>query len=79
MIRRQAPVSFRQISLDGYDDSVVAQHIKYLWQSKLVSSVYVTHMQSPCVPEIAATDITPGGRAYLDANEPEPPRNKMGF
>jgi hypothetical protein len=45
----------------------------------MISGEDVTHMQSPCVPEIAVTDLTADGRAYLDQAEPEAPRNKMGF
>ena len=67
------------VSVDGYDRKVIAQHIKYLWETKMVSGIDVTHMQSPCVPEIAIKDITPAGRAFLDQAEPEAPGNKIGF
>jgi hypothetical protein len=67
------------VSVDGYDGNVIAQHIKYLWETKMVSGIDATNMQSPCVPEIAITDITPAGRAFLDQTEPEAPRNKIGF
>lgn len=70
---------FLSFSVDGYDTTAIAQHIKYLWETKMISGVDVTHMQSPCVPEIAVTDITAAGRAYLDQTEPEAPRNKIGF
>jgi hypothetical protein len=70
---------FLNLSVDGYDANAVAQHIKYLWETKMISGVDVTHMQSPCVPEIAVTDITAAGRAYLDQTEPDSPRNKIGF
>jgi hypothetical protein len=67
------------LSIEGYDASAVAQHIKYLWETKMISGVDVTHQLSPCVPEISATDITAVGREYLDQTEPEAPRNRIGF
>ena len=70
---------FLSISVEGYEPIAIAHHIKYLWEKKLVSGVDVTHMQSPCIPEIAVTDITASGRDLLDKNEPEPPRRKIGF
>jgi hypothetical protein len=70
---------FLNLSVEDYDAEAIAQHIKYLWETKMISGVDVTHMQSPCVPEIAVTDITAAGRAYLDQTEPEAPRNKIGF
>jgi hypothetical protein len=70
---------FLNLSVDGYDANAIAQHIKYLWETKMISGVDVTHMQSPCVPEIAVTDITATGRAYLDQTEPDALRNKIGF
>jgi hypothetical protein len=70
---------FLPISVDGYEAKEIAQHIKYLWETKMVSGIDVTHMQSPCVPEIAVMDITPAGRQLLDDKEPEPPRGKIGF
>jgi len=70
---------FLNITVDGYDANVIAQHVKYLWETEMLSGVDVTHMQSPCVPEIAATDITSAGRQFLDEREPEPPRNRIGF
>jgi hypothetical protein len=70
---------FLNLSVDGYDANAIAQHVKYLWETKMISGVDVTHMQSPCIPEIAVTDITAAGRAYLDETEPEAPRNRMGF
>ena len=72
-------VQFLDLSIEGSDASAVAQHIKYLWETKMISGVDVTHQQSPCVPEIAVTDITAAGRAYLDQTEPEAPRKKKGF
>ena len=70
---------FLDISVDGYEPIAIAHHVKYLYERKLVSGVNVTHMQSPCIPEIAVTDITAAGRDILDNNEPGPPRNKIGF
>ena len=70
---------FLNITVDGYDANVIAQHVKYLWETEMLSGVDVTHLQSPCVPEIAVTDITSAGRQFLDEKEPEPPRNRIGF
>lgn len=67
------------ISVKGYDANTIAQHVKYLWEKKLISGLDVTYQQSPCVPEIAVTDITAAGRELLDESEPKPPRNKIGF
>jgi hypothetical protein len=70
---------FLQISISEYDADVIAKHVKYLWEMEMLTGVDVTHMQSPCTPEIAVTDITPAGRSFLDENELEPPRRKIGF
>lgn len=67
------------VQIDGYEPLVIAQHVKHLWEQELISGIDVTHMQSPCVPEIAVRDITPAGREYLDRTEPEAPKQKIGF
>ena len=75
------------ISIEGCDETTIAHHVKYLWETDMISGVKVTSMDSPCVPEIGATDITPAGRSLLDQTEAEaeteaeeePPRNKIGF
>jgi hypothetical protein len=53
------------ISIDGYDEKTIAHHVKYLWETNLISGVEITCMDSPCVPEIGATDITHTGRSFL--------------
>ncbi len=70
---------FLNITVDGYDANAIANHVKYLWETEMISGVEVTHLQSPCTPEIAVTDITPAGRSFLDEREPDPPRRKIGF
>jgi hypothetical protein len=70
---------FLDLAINGYDSDVIAHHVKYLWETKMISGEDITHMQSPCVPEIAVTDLTADGRAYLDQAELDAPRNKMGF
>src|SRR5947209_5844994 len=69
---------FIRPNIDGYDQTTVAHHVKYLWDCELVTGQDVTKMQSPH-PEIMIRDITPTGRAYLDDREPEPPRRNIGF
>lgn len=71
---------FIRPKIDGYDQAIVAHHVKYLWEEKLVTGVNATNQQSP-YPEIKimVQDITLAGRAYLDEREPEPPRRNFGF
>ena len=69
---------FLDILVDGCELNEIAHHVKYLWDSKLIMGVDVTHLTSP-YPEIAVQDITPAGRSYLDEKEPEHPRRKIGF
>ena len=69
------------IAIEGYDSNVIAQHITYLWETKKIKGIDVTHHQSPCTPEIAVTDITAAGRQFLDQDELEPelPPKQFGF
>jgi len=69
---------FLSLPIDGYTEEQIAHHIKYLWDTKLVTGQELTHLTS-AYPEIAVQDITPAGRAYLDEREPEPPRKRIGF
>jgi hypothetical protein len=69
---------FVRPSLDGYGQDAIAHHIKYLWDEKMLTGRDVTHLQSP-YPDILIQDITPAGRRFLDALEPEQPRKKVGF
>ena len=69
---------FLKVSVDGYESDVIAHHVKYLWDSKLIEGLDVTHLTSP-YPQIGIRDITPAGRSSLDEREPEPPRRKIGF
>jgi hypothetical protein len=64
--------------MDGYGQTEIAHHIKYLWDEKLVTGSDATHLQSP-YPEILILDITPDGRRFLDEGEPEAPRKQIGF
>ena len=67
-----------RVNLDGYERDVIAHHVKYLWDQKLLAGHDVTNLQSP-YPEILITAITPKGRHYLDETEPERPKRKIGF
>jgi hypothetical protein len=58
-------------STDGYDEKTIAYHVKYLWETHMISGVEITCTTSPCVPEIGATDITPAGRSFLNHVEGE--------
>jgi hypothetical protein len=69
---------FLNLSVDGYDDTTIAHHVKYLWDAKLVTGVDVTHHGSPYA-EIRVQDLTPKGRAFLDEREPERAPKKFGF
>jgi hypothetical protein len=69
---------FIRISLDDYVPTEVAQHIKYLWDEKLVTGSDVTNYQSPYT-EILLLDITPAGRRYLDERDSEAPQKPIGF
>ncbi len=60
---------FIRPSIEGYDQTTVAQHVKYLCESDLVTGQDVTHMNSP-YPEIMVKDITAAGRRYLHDREP---------
>jgi hypothetical protein len=66
------------IFVDGYDEKIVAHHVKYLWDEGLITGSEATHLQSP-FPEILVFDITPDGRRLLDEREPESPRRRIGF
>jgi hypothetical protein len=59
------------VSIEGYDENTIAHHVKYLWETDMISGVEITCMTSPCVPEIGPTDITPAGRSFLIQDEAE--------
>ena len=65
---------FLQLAIENYEPRVIAYHVKYLWEMDMISGVEVTHQQSPCVPEIAVTDIKPDGRKFCAEKAKDSPR-----
>jgi hypothetical protein len=59
------------ISVKGYDDETVAQHIKYLWDDGLIKGIDGRTQEAP--NNIIVQAISPEGRRYLNATEPTMP------
>lgn len=70
---------FLDISIDGYDERTIAYHVKHLWETNMISGADVTSRDSPSVPEISVTDITPEGRTFLNGDEKEAAMEKNGI
>lgn len=70
---------FIRVAVEGYDQQTIAEHVKYLWDEKLIRGKDVTNFQST-YPEIMIQGITPAGRRYLDEREPnQTPPKKFGL
>ena len=58
------------LTIDGYEQSTIAHHVKHLFDDGMVRGDVATKLQSP-FPEILVFDLTPDGRRFLEEREPE--------